>query len=355
MRTLVVFLAVSLSVFGQRHRLDEVDAEKPEGKLLQQCMQENDVVKKAQLMEQFAQQYPKLEQTPWVLEQLQSYYVKAAQTDNILATGDRLLALDPGDPEAALQNLKAAEAKKDLALIRKYSDLTSANARKDAASSKSKEEVDYAKQVATYADYSLFRAAAEQTDPKMTVELGEALAARSPDSEYLPKMANLLFLAYRQTGASDKAFTLAERTLAADQSNPDMLLVVANSYLEQKKDPAKVHAYSAKVVELMTPKADDKTAPMIIGVAHYISGKQYFNDNQFAPADAELRKALPLVESNAALKPEVLFLLGVSNFKMEKIQDAAGFFRSCSALKSGFQAEAAKDLARIKRDYQGVK
>jgi hypothetical protein len=306
-------------------------------------------------MEQFVQQYPKLEQTPWVLQQLQTLYVKAGQPDKILAAGDRLLALDPGDPEAALQNLKAAETRNDLATIQKYSDLTYANARQDAASSQSKEEVDYAKQVATYADYSLFRAAASQSDPKVTVALGEKLAARDPSSEYLGKMNNLMFLAYRQTGAADKALALAEKVLATDQSDPDMLLVVANSYLEQKKDPAKVHAYSAKVVEIMTPKTDDKTGPMIIGVAHYLSGKQYINDNQFTPADEELRKALPLVETNAALKPEVLFLLGLANFKLEKIQDAAHYFQTCSTLKSPFQAEATKDLARIKRDYRGIK
>src|ERR1044071_816983 len=130
MRALVIFTAFAFTLFGQRHKLDEVDAEKPEGKLLQQCMQENDPAKKAELMEQFAGQYPKVEQTPWVLEQLQAYYVKANQPDKIIAAGDRLLAVDPDDPEAALQALKAAEAKKDLALVRKYSDATYANAMK---------------------------------------------------------------------------------------------------------------------------------------------------------------------------------------------------------------------------------
>lgn len=356
MRTLILLTAISLAALAQRHKLDELNSETPEGKLLQQCMQESDAAKKAQLMEQFVQQFPKLEQTTSILDQLQAYYVKAGQPDQILATGERILALDPGDPEAALQNLKAAEAKKDLALVEKYSDLASANARKKAASPQaSKEEAAYARQVAQYADYALFRAAAEQTDPKLTVALGEKLAARSPDSEYIPKLNNLMFLAYRRNGANDKAFALAEKVLATDQSDPDMLLVVANTYLEQKKEPAKVHAYAAKIVEIMTPKTDDKTAPMIIGVAHYLSGKQYMNDNQFAPADQELRQALPLVETNAALKPEVLFLLGLANFKLEKAQDAANYFRACSVIKSGFQAEATKDLARIKRDYRGVK
>src|SRR5580765_5445155 len=124
---LIVFVGTALA---QRHKLDEVDAEKPEGKLLQQIMQENDTAKKAALMEDFTGQFPKLEQTAWVLEQLQSHYVKANQPDQIIATGQKLLALDPDDPEAALQSLKAAEAKKDLPMIISFSEKTSVNARK---------------------------------------------------------------------------------------------------------------------------------------------------------------------------------------------------------------------------------
>src|SRR5436305_5166356 len=184
MRTLVLLIAFSVTAFGQRHKLDEVDAEKPEGKLLQQVMQENDAAKKAALMEQFAGEFPKAEQSGWVLEQLQAYYVKANQPDQIIASGDKLLVIDPDDAEAALQALKASEAKKDLALVRKYSDVTHRNARKLAAAPQPKEadqvdswkqQVDYAKQVAQYADYALFRAGIESRDPKVTIEMAEAL------------------------------------------------------------------------------------------------------------------------------------------------------------------------------------
>jgi hypothetical protein len=197
-------------------------------------------------MEQFVGEFPKAEQSAWVLEQLQAYYVKANQPDQIIAVGDKLLAVDPDDPEAALQTLKASEAKKDLALIRKYSDATYKSARKMAATPQPKEadqvdswkqQVDYAKQVAQYADYALFRAGIESRDPKVTIEMAEALAQRSPDSEYNAKLRDAMFLAYRQSGANDKAVALAEKTLATDQTNEDMLLVVADSYLQQKKDP----------------------------------------------------------------------------------------------------------------------
>src|SRR5215467_5632291 len=121
MRTLAILIALALPIFGQRHKPPDVDTEKPEGKLLQEIGQENDVAKKTALMEQFVQQHPKGDATTWVLEQLQTAYIKAGDPDKILSAGDRLLAADPDDTEGALQNLKAAEAKKDAALIKKWS------------------------------------------------------------------------------------------------------------------------------------------------------------------------------------------------------------------------------------------
>ena len=92
---------------------------KPEGKLLQQILQESDGAKRKPLLEQFATEYPKHDGAAWVLEQLQEIAVKAGDPDQILDAGDRLLAIDPHDPEAGLQNLKAAQSKKDYALMKK--------------------------------------------------------------------------------------------------------------------------------------------------------------------------------------------------------------------------------------------
>ena len=59
MRTLIILMALAAASFGQRHKMEDVDAEKPEGKLLQQALQEGDSAKKAALLEQFAEQFPK--------------------------------------------------------------------------------------------------------------------------------------------------------------------------------------------------------------------------------------------------------------------------------------------------------
>lgn len=373
MRTLMILIVFALAAMAQRHKLDEVNAEKPEGKLLQQVLQENDLARKAGLMEQFAAQFPKVDSTAWVLEQLEQYYGKANQPDQVIAAGDKLLAIDPDDPDAALGCLKAAEAKKDLALVLKYSVIASTNAKKIEGSKQPadadeatawKQQVEYAKQVNTYADYALYRAAVESRDPNLTIELAEALQQRDPSSEYALKARAPLFVAYRQSGQNDKAVALAEQTLATDQSDEDMLLVVADNYQQAKKEPEKVHAYTAKIIEIMAakPKPEgisdaDWTARknLVVGLAHYINGKLYYSETKFGPADEELRKALPLVESNAAIKPEVLYLLGFANYKLEKPQDAANYYRACASIKGPLQATAAKNLHGIQTEYHGIK
>jgi tetratricopeptide (TPR) repeat protein len=379
MRTFAILIVFAVAALGQRHKPpEEVDAEKPDGKLMQQIMQESDAAKKNALMEQFATEFPKTPHTGWVLESVQGYYAKANQHDQVIAFGDKLLALDPDDPEAALQSLKAAEAKKDVALIKKYSDATAKNARKIATAPQPKEadevdswkkEVEYAKQVGQYADYSIFRLGVESRDPKVTIEMAELLQQRGPEGEYAIKMREPMFVAYRQAGANDKAIALAEKILATEQKNEDMLLVVADHYLQTKKEPEKVHAYSAKIVEIMSAKPKPEGASdadwtarknLVTGLAHFMSGKLYASENKHSQADAQLRKALPLIEANPALKPETLFLLGLSNYRMasgspERAQDSATYFRQCAALKSPFQGTAATNLKRILTEYRGIK
>jgi tetratricopeptide (TPR) repeat protein len=366
MRTLIILTVLAAAAFGQRHKMEDVDAEKPEGKLLQQALQETDASKKAVLLEQFAQQFPKSEGTPWVLEQLQGIYVKAGDSDKIIASGEKLLALDPGDVEAPLQNLKASEVKKDLPGIKKWAEVTSANARKIASTPQPKDadavdswksEVDYAKQVDPYTDYALYRVAAEARDPKVAIEFIELLETHNPKSEYVPKLQNQLFVAYRQAGANDKALAMAEKTLATDQTNEDMLLVVTDSYSRAKTNPDKVHEYSAKLVELMASKpkpegmSDADWAArknLITGLAHYMSGALYYRETKFPQTDKELRAALPLLGANQDIKAESLYYLGFANYKMDKPQDAAEFYRQCAAIKSPFQANATKNLQAIK-------
>ena len=48
-------------------------------------------------------------------------------------------------------------------------------------------------------------------------------------------------------------------------------------------------------------------------------------------------------------------MLALSDFKIEKLQEAANYFRACAAIKSPYQQLAATNLARMKTQYTGIK
>ncbi|MGA2131418.1 MAG: hypothetical protein ABSH50_03810 [Bryobacteraceae bacterium] len=359
----------------QCHKLAELNTATPEGQLLQQAGQETDGAKKLVLLDQFATEYPKHEAVGWVYEQMLDGYIKAGDGSKAIAVADQLAATPPECVEISQQSLKAAELMKDPDLVLKWSARTAGLAQKVVASPQPqdadqvenwKARVDYARQVNTYTEYSLYATALQTQDPKKQIALLEALAQRDAKSEYFAKSTGVLFMAYQKTGTSDKAVALAQQMASSGEASEDMLLVLTDD-AAKKKDAEKVHVYSAKLVELMASKpkpegvadADwTKRKNTIVGLAYYMGGKQYFNDAKLAPADQDLRKALPLVDDNVAMKSEVLFLLGLANYKMEKIQDAVNFFRACVAVKGGtasLQAQANKNLTAIRAQYHGVK
>jgi len=344
--SLAVLVSFTIAIgSAQRFAVGEIDAEKPAGQLLQQIGQEGDEAKKLALLEQFVQKFPDEKATPAVYEQMQAIYIKTNQYDKIIANTGKLLAIEPLYDVAAHQGLKAAEAKKDTELIKKWAGLLSQTTQKVISSPQPqsaddvkewKARVDWATQAKQYSDYSLYAASLQATDPARKIDLIHTLEAQNPQSQYLPQTVVPLFFAYRQSGANDKALALAEKILVTDQSNEDMLLLVADNYMTNKKEPEKVHAYSAKIVEVMNSKpkpegvadADwEARKKGVTGVAYYMTGKLYFTENKFAETDKQLRPALPLIQEQ--LKPEVLFYLAMANYKLNKPQDAADFNRQC--------------------------
>ncbi|MDX2151669.1 MAG: hypothetical protein SFV54_13105 [Bryobacteraceae bacterium] len=382
MKTFVLIGAALLIGSGvasaQRHKLT-INAETPEGQLLQQIGTEADPAKKLGMLEEFASKYPKHEAAAWVYAQMQPAYVKANNFDKAIESGEKLLAIDPDDVEIAVGTLKAAEAKKDLDLIKKYSNLTSAAAKKTVALPKPadeddvaewKEKVDFAKQVDTYSEYSLYAAALTSTNPAKTIELVETLEQRNANSQYLGQALPPYFRALLQSGNAEKAAAIAEKAMAAGAADEDMLLAIADTNLRKNQNHDKVVGAAQKAVEVINAKAkpdgvaDADWAKMKnskLGLAHWMTGMSYSAQSKFGQADTALRAALPLLD-NDQLKAAALFNLGLANYRLgdaakgdaqsARILDALRFNQQCAAIKSQFQAQAAKNVAAIKSQYR---
>jgi tetratricopeptide (TPR) repeat protein len=360
---LAVGLLVAVGpVLAQRHK-PTINTETPEGRLLQAIVQEPEAGKLV-LLEQFATQYPRHEAVAWVYSLMIPAYAKVNQLDKQLDVCGKLLAIDPQDVESAHECLNGAEAKKDPDAVKKWALQTSDAARKAAASPKPKDDdevegwkkrVEYAKQVDTYTEYSLYNTVLQTADPKKKIELGDALEQNSPQSQYLGQVRTAQFLAYQRLGDKENAVRVAEKAIEKDPNNEDMLLAAAEYYMN-KKDAAKTLAYSTKATELMSAKP----APQGVAVAdwekkkglgYWMAGVTYSGQNKFPQADAALREALPYIKGNEHLMPSALFHLGLANYKSEKIIDALKFFEQCAALKSPFQLQAQKNIRAIRTQY----
>lgn len=373
MKRLVIVLLFASVALAQRQRLPmTLNSETPEGQMLQQIGQEAAADKKLVLIEEFVTKYPAHEATGWALVQLQMGYLDQKQFDKALEAGEKLLKLDPMDAEVAHQNLKAAEGKKDPSLVTRWSGETAQIAQKVIASPQPPEEsqvdewkrqVEFSKQVIAYTEYSLYALAVQLQEPREQAALIETLEQRNPKSEYLDRARSTQFTAYLRMQDMDKAVGVAEKVLAKDENNEDMLILAAGYYLEKKTEPEKVLAYAGKSIQVLSTKPTPqgvveaewkKRAAQLTGRAYWIQGKQYFNQNKLKDSDKALRAALPDIEE-PGLKADTLFHLGLINYRLQNIMDAVKFNEQCAAIKSPYQATAQKNLRAIRSQYREVR
>jgi tetratricopeptide (TPR) repeat protein len=378
-RLLTLFMVLALTAaVAQRHKLAAINAETDQGRLLQVVSQESDPAKRLSAMEEFAAKFPKDPAAGWVFTQMQTAYNKAGNSDKAIETGEKLLALDPMDLDAAYANLKASEAKKDSDGVLKWSGVTSEIARKAPTVPKTAEQsdeeykhaVDFAKQVDTYTEYSLYATALQEADPAKAIKLADALEQRNQKSQYIELVMPRYSASARQANAMPAAVAFGERAYKRGQFSEDMLLLMADQALQSGKEQAKVLEYSEKVLEIMGSKpkpegvsdADwERKKNVTTGLAYWMAGTSLSAQSKFPQADKMLRPALPLVKDNQQLYGMALFHLGLANYKMAQasknktqIADAVSFSKQAAAIKGPLQAQAAKNVRVMQQEF-GVK
>jgi hypothetical protein len=359
-------------MFGQK-LLIEIDTQ--EGQLLQQIDNEKDAAKKFFLLEQFATQFPNHEAATWVLSHIQQQHLENKNYDKVFETGAKILSIDPLEVSAAHNCLRAAEAKKELPLIRLWSSQTSKVARRviqlkrpeygdDEEIAVWKQKIEYARQVEQYTEYSLYFASIQTKDTKVKSELIEALEQRNPTSEYLAQMRTSHTTVVRQVDIVE-AVASAEVQFEKGEWNEDLLLMAATHYMEQRKEEAKVIAYSLKLLELLETKAKpeeisdvewDVKKRHMLGTANWMAGLLFSTQGKFADADKHLRAAVPYL-NNSDMLAGAYYHLGYVNYRMAeageriKVHEAIRFTQQCIAINSAVQHQATENLKAIKAEY----
>ncbi|MBY0503020.1 MAG: hypothetical protein K2X03_03860 [Bryobacteraceae bacterium] len=367
MPRLALFIALTaLPLLAQRHKAPDSTPE------ILAISSEPDPARKLAMLEKLGVS------TGWALSQMQQLYFKAGNFDKALETGDKLLGLDPQDWEAGLVSLQAAVGKKDSDTVLKLAPLVTAGAKRAAQEPKkasdSEEQAQYmatlTKDAVAYAEYAYSAVALAEQNPAKAVQVIEAFEKQNPQSQYFASTVPKYVYAARQANLLPSLFAFADRAWARGAFSEELLLTVADSLLQQSKEPEKVVQYAEKAAEVLTAKpkpegmadADwDKKKSASLGLAYWMAGTTLASQNKAPQADKDLRAALPFIKDNDQLNGTALFYLGLMNYQMGKgknpaqMAEALSFMQQSAAIKGPVQAKAIQNLALMKREAPAPK
>lgn len=362
--TLLVVLVPCLAL-AQRPK-PVVDPETKDGLLIEHIQQETDAAERLRYMEQFVTQYPSHAGAAWVYDQLQPIYLAAKDWDQAMRVGTQRLAIEPENIEAAKIALRAAEAKHDAEQTANWADKVWHVGAKIAA--KGGPAAADARTTQGYAEFCLYSAAQQASDPRKRLELLEALEQKMPANQYSRRLPAEYLAIYRQIGPEATALEMADKVLQSDPDNIDAVMYIAENHFhkENPHEREKVIALTTKAVDILLNKprpeseneADwDKKKAQVLGLAYYMGGVSSSLNGIYAKADVMLRGALPLM-TQPAMEAAALYHLGMANYRMAdkgggpiRSMDALKFMRRCAAIRSPFQEQAIKNIESIKVEF----
>lgn len=367
-------LAAPAGAQSQRY---QIDAQTPEGLLLQMAGSESDDAKKIQLYEEFLQKYPDHAGKAYALNQVVPLWLKAKALDKVISGARDILAAEPDNAPAAYNALQACEEKNDSACIVEWADATIAAAKKKIESKEPedeteaetwKAEVDFAKQVTTRAEYSFYAGALRSGDPQAILVLAQGLEKANPRSQYMTQTAGRGFIALIQMKDMKRALEYAENAAAQGFANEDMLVFAADSHLSSTKNFDKAAEYATALIQMlpsraapegMDPAAWEKKKKDTLARGYWIAGIALGARDKWPECEKVLAEGLPAIQASSAandLLPGAYFYLGLANYnlagkgpKRDKARLAAAqkHWSACAQMKSPFQARAQQNLVSL--------
>ena len=263
------------------------------------------------------------------------------------------------------EKLKEASQNKDAAAVKKLAVETSKLARELAAKPQPvdagevelwKKRVQYAKEVDTFCEYSLYSIAAG--DAANLVDFGDALVDLNPKSQYVSQLAGQYLTALGKQGSA-KQLAAANKIIAGNPNVEEAFLTAASAQMGSAPDRAIQNAN--RLTALMRSKAKpegysdadwEKKKSAMLGQGYYISGAASCGRQSWIDCDKSLRAALPYMKDG-----NVLFYLGLANYQLGKatgdrsrISEGQKFSEQSAAMPGPMQAQAQRNALVIKQE-----
>jgi hypothetical protein len=226
------------------------------------------------------------------------------------------------------------------------------------------ERVDYGKEVAGYAEYSLGFTAAQGLEPAKVFELVDQLLAANPKSKYLDLCTSAYYAALGKSGGAKKQLEGMAKIAAGRPDNVYALQALAEGYASSNGGQALTSANRlvAAVKGNKRPEglqeADwEKAKNTFLATGYYIAGAINCGKSAWLDCDRDLKAAVPLLQGDLNRLGPTYFYLGLANFQFgkmtqdrTKMQAGQKYSEQSAAIAGPMQRNAMQNAAAMKTE-----
>ena len=360
----------------------DINTGSPEGQLITQASASEDTAEKIQLLETFVEEYSDDHAIDWVRLQLQSHYLETQNFTKVVEHGKAIQEVAPKDIEVLHNLTKGYEGTQEWATLLPHLLATKAVADAEAAVENYEDadeqetalwqgQVDYAKGVLQYVEYSLYTSSFKVTDPATKIQYLETLRGQFPEGQYGPQALDPLAIAYRQAGNFDKMAETIALALEKNPGNEEYLYTLAETRLGlQQLEPARM--WGQKLVDVMATKEKPENLSeedwanrkdLFTAYGNFALGKVSFyeagdgNKDKFRESRKFLLEAVePLKAQGGQNYGMLAYFLGICYVKLDvdgdNLNQATQWMGVAAGIEGPVQAQATDILSKIKASQE---
>lgn len=374
---LTIFLMTCALAFAQVEdiRNPSINTETEQGSLISQAGTAEDDATRMQLLETFVERYGDHDAINYVYLQLQGLHLAAGNFDKVISYGEKLIEAVPEDVEIRQNLTKGYEGKQDFDNLLPHLLATRPYAEKDTQLPEPEYEdeveawqaqIDYAKGVLQYIEYSLYASLFKITDPAKKIEYMDALRELYPEGQYAGVLDDYYVQSYQQLGDVAKMLAAMEAAVQKNPGNENYLFTLAESSVRQAQyDKAK--GYSEQLIQVMNQKAKPenqteeewtKNKELFTAYGNYMLGKlTILQAGNAAQGYRDGRKQLlttvgPIQERGGEHYGILAYMLGICYVKLDiagdNIGQATKWMGIAAQEPNPYQGEAQNTLAAIR-------
>jgi hypothetical protein len=367
--------AGALTASAQITRHLSVSAGSPEDKALTEINATTDPAQKLALLDKFMADFGQGSLAILGNELYLEIYVEQKNTAKIYEYGDKILAADPDNFDAAFTLTRTAGdagdtdkmyayAEKAAQIVQRFKTKPApAGANPAVWQAQRKNDLEQDSSSIAYIEYEFYNSATQVKDMNQRAELMARYVAAFPDSSYTPEAELLIPVSYQQAQNFPKMVDAAQAILAKDPNNVDVLLLLADFYSDnsQHLDVAETDAKKALDVlasatkPILMSDADwQKQVTLQKGLAWSVQGYVDLSRKLNAPAVTAFQTAAPLLKDNPEMFARNQYRLGFAFVNLKRNSDAVQAFTDAASVDTPYRVPAQQKLEELKKAGAGT-